>query len=116
MKEYELYKAPLTEWRPAKIAVPLPSGFRVQNNVVKINSCDPFPVSQIFMLNLDVFDDSIFSLTQPQIAEWQEKMVTSPHCLDKGSFNDKEWMLDTCPLSSMARNTLSMTCITKFAP
>ena len=102
MKDYELYTGPLTEWRPAKIAVPLPSGLRVRDNAIKINSCAPFTVSQIFTLDLDIFNDIMFGLTQPQISEWQEKMVTSPRCPDGGNFNEKERMLDTCPLSSMA--------------
>ena len=70
------------------MAVPLPAGLPVRDTQINLHSIGKFPLDHLYMMQLDVFGDSMFSVHQPGIAPYHKEMVTSP-IRDAGGFNNK---------------------------
>ena len=90
MKELALFKeSSRVAWRRTSTTVPLPASLCGREQHLHLHACDPFPLSQIFMLQLSAFDPGMFSIARPLIAPFHEQMVTSPRSPDVGDFNQK---------------------------
>ena len=81
------YEAPPAVWEPVDIAISRPTGIDPGADIPLL-ACAPFPVNQMYMLDLDCFDQSFFSPRQPGVSEWFDKAVVNPLTPLRGNFND----------------------------
>ena len=104
MKPQVPYEASPAVWKPVKTAISRPTGVDPGPDI-PVLACAPFPVDQLYMLNVDCFDKSLFNPRQPGVSEFFEKAVLNPSTPLRGNVNDNAMWYHQSQVSKGQRTT-----------